>query len=50
MFFFIVFLLNEATTYGANEMSEHKLLGRIYPEACVVNFEEIYKRLGEGYT
>ncbi len=29
-------------------VSEHKLFGRINPEACVVNFEEIYKRLGKG--
>jgi hypothetical protein len=33
---------------GANVMSEDKLFGRINPEACAVNFEEIYKLLGEG--
>ncbi len=30
------------------ECNERKLYGRIYPEACAVNFEEIYKRLREG--
>lgn len=56
--------INEATTYGANEVSEHKLSGRILstlssypaksrdsgnPEACAADFGEIRKRLRKGY-
>ena len=40
--------LNEATTYRANEMSEYKLSGRIYPECVKQIYLEICERLHEG--
>ena len=44
--------VNERIIYNAETYSalwRYKLYARIYPEGCVENFKEIFKRIAEGY-